>query len=216
NEKMQAFNEKMKDFKFDSNFGPDIRETVRNAQRESARSVREAQREARRATREAQREARRSAREMRLFSRDKGAMKSTTIDLGKATIVFTDEKGEMKLETVDGKKILTVKDPQGKLLFSGPVDNKEDLDKVPANVRQRYDKLEHKDLPMVVPNSFVENEDEVDNDNDNDNNNDSDNDRDEESDSPSVNVSGAVIQMQPISCPRTSPRFVRNINLLSV
>src|SRR5438105_11659437 len=67
NEKMQAFNEKMNDFKFDSNFGPDIRETVRNAQRESARSVREAQREATRATREAQREAQRNAREMRVF-----------------------------------------------------------------------------------------------------------------------------------------------------
>src|SRR5205814_2134668 len=109
--------------------------------------------------------------EMRLFSRDKGAMKSTTIDLGKATIVFTDEKGEMKLETVDGKKILTVKDPQGKLLFSGPVDTKEDLDKVPADVRQRYDNLKNKDLPTVNPNNFVENED-MDNDNDNDNDSD--------------------------------------------
>src|SRR6059058_903 len=45
NEKMQAMNEKMKDFKFDfnnSNFGPDIRETVRNAQREAVRASAEA------------------------------------------------------------------------------------------------------------------------------------------------------------------------------
>jgi hypothetical protein len=145
-------------------------------------------------------------------------MKSTTIDLGKATIVFTDDKGEMKLETVDGKKILTAKDPQGKLLFSGPVDNKEDLDKVPANVRERYDQLEHKDLPKVVPNSIVENEDmDGDNDKDNDNMtvNPDDNDNDSDEDSDSANVAPTVMQMQPISCPHSS-RFARNINLLSV
>ena len=161
NEKMQAMNEKMKDFHFDfdnTNFGPDIRETVKNAQREAARASAEARREARRAAAEA----RRSAREMRLFSRDKGTMKSTTIDLGKATIVLTDEQGEMKIETVNGKKILTAKDPQGRLLFSGPVDSKEDLDKAPPEVRQRYDKLEQKDLPGMVPNTFVENDESAD------------------------------------------------------
>jgi len=47
----------------------------------------------------------------------------------------------MKLETVDGKKLLTAKDPQGKLLFSGPVETKEDLDKIPAEVRQRYEQV---------------------------------------------------------------------------
>ena len=154
---------------------------------------------------------------MHVFSNDKGTMKSTTIDLGKATIVFADDKGEMKLETVDGKKILTAKDPQGKLLFSGPVDTKEDLDKVPANVRERYDQLEHKDLPKVVPNSFVENED-MDNDKDNDDDSDvtiNPDNSDNDEDSNSANGSPAVMQMQPISCPR-APRFARNINLLSV
>ena len=228
-EKMQAFNDKMKDFKFDfsnTNFDPNIRETVREAQREAARARRDAMQrmrdEAQRTRDQAQRErdeAKRSSREMRLFSRDKGAMKSTTIDLGKATIVFTDEQGEMKLETVSGKKILTAKDPQGRLLFSGPVDSKEDLDKVPANVRERYDKLEHKDLPAVVPNSFVENNDENDNDNDSevtinsDNGDDNDNDRDNDSDGPTTDTS--TISVQQVSCPQR-PRFARNVNLLSV
>lgn len=208
-EKMNAMNEKTKDFKFDfnnSNFGPDVRETVRNAQREAARATAEARREARRAAEEA----RRSAREMRLFSRDKGAMKSTTIDLGKATIVFADEQGEMKIETVDGKKILTAKDPQGRLLFSGPVESKEDLDKVPANVRERYDKLEHKDLPAVVPNSFVENDESGDNDiNDEDNDNDNDNDKDDGS----VDVSGATMQQVSV---QTCPRTLRNLNVVFI
>src|SRR5688572_11957769 len=110
NEKMKDFNEKMKDFKvdFNSDVGPDIRETVRAAQREAAQASAEARQRAReqvqrvreeaqrnreqaqRAREEAQRareDARRSSREMRLFSQDKGTMKSTTIDLGKATIV---------------------------------------------------------------------------------------------------------------------------------
>jgi serine protease Do len=212
NEKMQAMNEKMKDFKFDfnnSNFGPDIRETVRNAQREAARATAEARREARRAAEEA----RRSAREMRLFSRDKGAMKSTTIDLGKATIVFTDDKGEMKIETVNGKKILTAKDPQGRLLFSGPVDSQEELDKVPVEVRQRYDKLENKDLPGVVPNTFVENDENADNENDNGNDESNDNDNDNDSGDTSVDVSRAT--MQQVSC-HSCPRTVRNLNIVSI
>lgn len=230
NEKMQAMNEKMKDFKFDfnSDFGPDIRETVKNAQREAMRATAEARaharEEAQRARDQAQRnrdeaqrardEARRSSREMRLFSSDKGTMKSTTIDLGKATIVFTDDKGEMKIETVNGKKILTAKDPQGRLLFSGPVDNQEELDKVPADVRQRYDKLENKDLPGVVPNSFVENDENADNDNDNDNDEDNDNDNDNDG-SDSVNASHATMQQVSFqTCPRT--RTVRNWNIVSI
>jgi serine protease Do len=234
NEKMQAMKDKMKDFKLDFNspdFGPDIRETVKSAQREAMRATAEAQREAMRATTEARArardeaqrardeaqrardEARRSSRSMRLFSSDKGAMKSTTIDLGKATIVFTDDKGEMKIETVNGKKILTAKDPQGRLLFSGPVDNQEELDKVPTDVRQRYDKLENKDLPGVVPNSFVENDENADNDNDNDdedNSNDNDNDGDD-----SVDASHATMQQVSFqTCPHT--RMVRNWNIVSI
>ena len=230
NDKMKDFNEKMKDFKFDfktPDFDPAIRETVKNAQREAMRATAEARAQARdeaqRARDQAQRnrdeaqrardEARRSSREMRLFSSDKGTMKSTTIDLGKATIVFTDDKGEMKIETVNGKKILTAKDPQGRLLFSGPVDNQEEVDKVPADVRQRYDKLENKDLPGVVPNSFVENDENADNENDDeDNNNDNDNNNDGDD---SVDASHAAMQQVSFqTCPST--RTVRNWNIVSI
>ena len=47
--------------------------------------------------------------------------------------------------------MLTAKDPQGKLLFGGPIETKEDLEKVPAEVRQRYEKLQQHDLPAVSP-----------------------------------------------------------------
>ena len=120
------------------------------------------------AARQAREDARRAAREIRILSKDNGTLKATRIDLGNAQIVFSDDKGEMKLENVDGKKILTAKDPQGKLLFSGPVETKEDRDKIPADVRERYEKLRQNDLPEVAPGTDAdeENEDDADEDDD--------------------------------------------------
>src|SRR5437764_12847440 len=114
------------------------------------------------AARRAREDARRAAQEIHILSRDNGALKATNIDLGNAQIVFSDDKGELKLENVDGKKLLTVKDPQGKLVFSGPVETKEDLDKMPAEVRERYDRLQQNDLPTVAPRSDTESTDEPD------------------------------------------------------
>ncbi len=110
--------------------------------------------------RRARDEARRAADEVRMWSRNDGGLKATKIDIGKAQIVFSDDKGEMKLETVDGKKLLTAKDPQGKLLFSGPVETKEDLDKLPPEVRQRYENLQEHDLPAVAPRIDVDEDDD--------------------------------------------------------
>src|SRR5881296_2949192 len=120
------------------------------------------------AAKRAREDARRAAREIRILSNDNGALKATKIDLGKAQIVFCDGKGEMKLENLNGKKLLTAKDPQGKLLFSGPVETKEDLDKVPADVRERYERLKQNDLPAVAPRADVDNGDDADDDDDND------------------------------------------------
>jgi len=120
------------------------------------------------AAKRAREDARRAAREIRILSNDNGTLKATKIDLGKAQIVFCDGKGEMKLETVNGKKLLTAKDPQSKLLFSGPVETKEDLDKVPADVRQRYESLRQNDLPAVTPQADADKTDGIDADDDDD------------------------------------------------
>ena len=182
----------MGDMKFDfGDMNRSIRETVRNARREALRASREARREARRATRP-----------FNVVSTDRGAMRSTTIDLGKAQIVYKDMEGELKIETVEGKKILTAKDPAGRLLFSGPVDTKEELDKVPADVRQRYDKLEQKDLPGVAPSFTMDNDNDAGDDNDaddaddNNNDNENDNDRDENNDNEPANVSFQQVSLQ--------------------
>jgi len=116
-----------------------------------------AREEAQRAREEARRvanEARQNAERIRTITRRNGGLQQTTIDLKNAQIVLSDDKGELRIENKDGKKMLTAKDPQGKLLFSGPIETKEDLDKVPAEVRQRYEKLQQHDLPAVSPNDL--------------------------------------------------------------
>ena len=104
--------------------------------------------------------------------------------MNKAQIVYHDAEGELKLENVAGKKVLTAKDAEGRLVFSGPVETKEELDKLPPEVRQRYDKLEQKDLPAIAPNvtrDEQENDAEMNMDAD-----DNDNDADDDSDGDAV------------------------------
>jgi hypothetical protein len=137
---MGDFNERMKGLT--DQLGDQNRGLIHNA-------VVKAREEMMRARDEARQQIERAGDRIRIFSKDKDALKATRIDIGKAQIVFSDDQGEMKLETVAGKKLLTAKDPQGKLLFSGPVETKEDLDKMPADIRQRYEKLREHDLPAV-------------------------------------------------------------------
>jgi len=140
-----------------------IHDAVMTAQAEAQRVREEAQRrreEAQRVRDQAQRirdqaqrardEARRAAGNITVTKEQDGGLKTTRIDIGKAQIVYSDDKGELRVEKVEGKKVLTAKDPQGLLLFSGPVETKEELDKVPAEVRQRYEKLQQNDLPAVI------------------------------------------------------------------
>lgn len=146
-----------KHWKFDHDFGQmneemndeisDLTDELGDAKRGM---IHDAVERARSEARRARDEARRAAQQIRVMSKEGGALKRTRIDLAKAQIVYSDAAGEMRVETVDGKKMLTAKDPQGRLLFSGPVETKEDLDKIPADVRSRYEKLEQKDFPSAV------------------------------------------------------------------
>jgi hypothetical protein len=158
-----------------------IHDAVMTAQAEAQRVREEAQRrrdEAQRVRDQAQRirdqarrvrdEARRAAGNgnVTITTDQDGGLKATKIDIGKAQIVCSDDKGELRVEKVDGKKVLTAKDPQGLLLFSGPVETKEELDKVPAEVRQRYEKLQQNDLPAVISAHGSDVDVDVDNDSD--------------------------------------------------
>jgi hypothetical protein len=154
--------EMMRDFgkhwKFDQDFGQlgeQINEQMKEMRERLGDSnhglIRDAVARARDEVRRARDEARRASRQFRVLTHDDGVLRRTKIDLDKAQIVYSDAEGEMRVETVDGKKVLTAKDPQGRLLFSGPIESKEELDKIPADVRKRYDKLEQKDLSPPIP-----------------------------------------------------------------
>ena len=110
-------------------------------------AVREAVARAKDQAMRARDEAQRAVRGLRIVTTDDGLTKSTRIDLGKATITFSDDQGELKMESVEGRKMLTAKDAQGKVLFNGPIDTEEERAKLPANVRQRFEKLERQELP---------------------------------------------------------------------
>ena len=129
----------------------DLKEQLKEQLGDQQGIVREAVTQAHEAARRARDDARRAADQLRIFFEDDGGVKASKIDLGNAQIVFSDDKGEIKLANVDGKKLLTVKDPQGKLLFSGPAETKEDVDKMPPDVRDRYNRLQQSDLPTVAP-----------------------------------------------------------------
>ena len=119
-------------------------------------------------------EARRAAGNINVTRNTDGGLSTTKIDIGKAQIVYSDDKGELRVEKIDGKKVLTAKDPKGLLQFSGPVETKEDLDKVPADVRQRYEKLQTNDLPAVISGRSADMDVDVDNDSGDEDNSDAD------------------------------------------
>ena len=156
--------------------GEQAREQAEQAREQAREEAQRAREEGRRAREEAHRVRDESKKDGRIniTSNKDGAWYNTQIDLAKAQIVFSDDKGELRLDHNDGKKILTAKDPQGRLLFSGPVETTDDLAKVPADVRDRYNKLEQKDLPSVgAPEKDADEQadsdsDEDENDNDND------------------------------------------------
>jgi hypothetical protein len=144
------------------------RRDAQQQQRDMQQQVRDQARQVREQAREAQEEARRAA-GISVTRNQNGGLSTTKIDMGKAQIVYSDDKGELRVEKIDGKKVLTAKDPKGLLQFSGPVETKEDLDKVPAEVRQRYEKLQNNDLPAVISEHQSEMENDADDeDNDND------------------------------------------------
>ena len=126
------------------------RRDMSQQQRDMAQHMRDQAQRVRDEARRARDEARRAAGNITVTHSSDAGLSTTKIDIGKAQIVYSDDKGELRVEKMDGKKVLTAKDPKGLLLFSAPVETKEELDKVPAEVRQRYEKLQQNDLPAVI------------------------------------------------------------------
>ncbi|MGI8891072.1 MAG: PDZ domain-containing protein [Chthoniobacterales bacterium] len=94
-------------------------------------------------------QAEKAVRRLRIVTKDDDVTKTTKIDLGRATVTFSDDEGELKMENLKGRKTLTAKDAQGNMLYNGPIETPEDRAKLPAHVRQRLEKLENQELPSV-------------------------------------------------------------------
>jgi hypothetical protein len=86
-------------------------------------------------------------REITILRERGGASRSTRLDLQDARIVIRDDKGELELKSDAGKRSLTAKDPQGKVVFSGPVNTPAERKAVPADILPRLEKLEQEEMP---------------------------------------------------------------------
>ena len=95
-------------------------------------------------------------REITILRERDGASRSTKLDLQDARIVIRDDKGELELKSDGGKRALTAKDPQGKVLFSGPVNTPDERKAVPADVLPRLEKLEKEEMPAFPEQSKAE------------------------------------------------------------
>ncbi len=140
---------------YEWNFDMDGMDGMKNMRMPDMSAMREVATRARQEAERAGEQAREVARKLRVVTTDNGTVKATHVDLGKAQIVYSDEKGELRLETVAGKRVLIAKDPAGKLLFQGPIETDQERSRVPEEVRKRYEKLEHQDLPAIPPNEDI-------------------------------------------------------------
>lgn len=84
---------------------------------------------------------------VRTETEDDGNMVFVSLDTGRSTLKLKDEAGELELMTKDGKKMLNATDPDGKVIFNGPVDTDEEKAKLPAGLGARLEKLEK--MPSV-------------------------------------------------------------------
>lgn len=67
---------------------------------------------------------------------------SVTVNTGDSNMVFSDDKGSMELKMDEGKKNLIAKNTKGDVVFSGPVNTLDERKAMPADVRERLEKLE--------------------------------------------------------------------------
>ena len=86
-------------------------------------TVREAVARAREEALRAGDEARRAVQRLRVVTTDDGLPKTTNVDLGKATITFSNEEGESTMARAAVCKMLTATVAHGTVLFIGTVDN---------------------------------------------------------------------------------------------
>ncbi len=67
---------------------------------------------------------------------------TTTWNTAQAHVLLKDESGTIEVSAKDDSRTLTLKDAEGKVIFTGPVDTQEQRKAVPENVREKLDKIQ--------------------------------------------------------------------------
>jgi serine protease Do len=67
---------------------------------------------------------------------------SVRVNTGNSHMVMDDDKGSIELTIKDGKKELVAKNAKGDQIYSGPVNTPEERKALPADVRERLERLE--------------------------------------------------------------------------
>jgi hypothetical protein len=70
------------------------------------------------------------------------ALHAVKWDVANGNLVFSDDNGSLALDIKDGKKTLVAKDAKGTVLFSGPVDTKEQVAAMAPALQGRFHQLE--------------------------------------------------------------------------
>ena len=71
-------------------------------------------------------------------------IKSFTYNSNENQMMFSDEKGSLELIEKDGKKSLRATDPNGKVLFDGPINTENERKSIPSLIAERLKKMEKK------------------------------------------------------------------------
>lgn len=70
-----------------------------------------------------------------------------SVNTDSSAIELKDDVGALELVTKEGRRVLTATDPEGNVIFNGPVDTEEEKAKLPPEVSARLEKLE--EMPRV-------------------------------------------------------------------
>lgn len=89
---------------------------------------------------------------VRIFRR--GGKGSTILDLPNSNISYSDDDGAIEIKAEDGKRELTVKDAQGKVIFQGPITTEEERKNLPPEVLKRLEKLDHDTISFEAGEKF--------------------------------------------------------------
>lgn len=65
----------------------------------------------------------------------------TTLEGAKARLVLKDQDGEIEVAGENGKRTLTARDPQGQVVFTGPVDTAEQREAIPPAFREKLERI---------------------------------------------------------------------------